>query len=235
MRTINRQGVDFLVVTDTENNSFWNIDLWEQDNYVKIKELSKTHDTFVHAGGWIGPFTLFSSKLFNSVYCLEPDSEAYGELKRNIEVNNFNNIKLSNKAFFNKEDGISIGSDFSPLGRSGTSMFQNNHAISVGTITLNRYFTENNIPKNSLLMLDVEGAEYSLFDDVEFFETFKPTILISYHLTFMSDEHFNYLISSLVLIKHIYDIDIDELLDRRKSLSFGEPFVELNYLYNTII
>jgi len=235
MRTINRQGIDFLVVNDTENNNFWDIDLWEYDNYVKIKELSNTHDTFVHAGGWIGPFTLFSAKLFKSVYCLEPDPEAYNELKRNIEVNNFNNINLINKAFFNKEDDIFIGSDFSPLGRSGTSMFQNNHAIKVKTITLMDYFLENNIPKNSLLMLDVEGAEYSLFDDVKFFEIFKPTILISYHLTFMNDVHFDYLISSLKAIKHIYDIDIDELLEQRKTLSFKKSFVELNYLYNKII
>ena len=233
MRQINRCDITFSVVTDTQNYQFWDIINWESDNYIKIKELSKKHNIFVHAGGWIGPFTLFAAKLFKKVYCLEPDTEAYNELSRNIFINGFTNIKLDNKAFFNSDSNIKIGSK-SPLGRSGTSIFQLDKYITVESITLKRYFTENEIPVNSFLMLDVEGAEYTLFDDVEFFEKFKPIILISYHLTFLNNDNFDYLINSLIKIKHIYDIDINELKTQRKTLSFGSEFKELNYLYSLI-
>lgn len=230
MRKINRSGIDFFVVDNTKNAFFWDIDYWESENYDTIKKMSLSHDVFVHAGGWIGPFTLFASKLYRQVYCLEPDPNAFDELQKNIECNNFRNIFLDNKAFLNQEKEIIMGSNV-PLGGSVTNIFQENNGIVVNTITLKNYFTKNNIPKNSFLMLDVEGAEYLLFDDIRFFEEFTPTILVSYHLTFLTDDNFNYLVESLKKLEKIYNIDVDELMELRKTLLYGDSFVELNYLY----
>jgi hypothetical protein len=56
MREVTRHGVSFLVNTNTINADFWNIENWESENYIKIYDISKTTNTFVNAGGWIGPF-----------------------------------------------------------------------------------------------------------------------------------------------------------------------------------
>lgn len=211
MKTIVRQGVSFLVHDDTnaEIANFWSIAGWEGGNYVAVKDFASRCSTFVNAGGWIGPFTLFAAKLYQSVYSLEPDPLAYAELMRNVELNQFSNVHLSNKALFDgSKSEITMGSDFSPLGRSGTSIFQLDKAVSVPCVTLKQFFSENNIPTRSFLMLDVEGAEYVLFDDFEFFDKFRPIVLLEFHGRFLNDENFNHLITALNNLKQIYSINM---------------------------
>jgi FkbM family methyltransferase len=210
MRNVNRLGVDFLVHDDSnaEIANFWTIDSWEQSNYNLVKDFSGKCSTFVNAGGWIGPFTLFAAKLYEKVYSLEPDPLAYEELVKNIELNNFTNVNLGNKALFDgSKSEISMGSDFSPLGRSGTSIFQSDKAVKVPCTTLMEWFTTNNIPEKSFFILDVEGAEYVLFDDVEFYNKFKPIVLLELHSKFLNDEDFKRMKNAVNNLNHIYNFN----------------------------
>lgn len=215
MKQVTRNGVTFSVVDDTADCTFWDISGWESANYNILQEMSKVHSTYVHAGAWIGPFTLFCANLYDKVYGLEPDVVAYEELKRNIALNNYNNITIENKAFLDKPGSITIGSDYSELGRSGTSMFQNNHAITVEAVTLAQYFKQHNLPKNCMLQLDVEGAEYCLLSDTDFFKEYTPTVLLSLHLMFLTDEHYNILYSGLEKLAEFYDVDLNLVASER--------------------
>jgi len=230
MKQVNRNGISFDVVTNTADNTFWDIHGWEADNYVILKESANTHKVFVHAGAWIGPFTLFCAKLYDKVYCLEPDPVAYVELNRNIALNGYENIIAENKAFLDTETVISIGSDYSELGRSGTSMFQQEHAVEVNTITLANYFKQHNLPKNCMLMLDVEGAEYCLFTDTKFFKEYTPTVLVSFHLTMLTDDKYQMLYDSLQMLTDIYDIDLDKLSYERSLSPYEGAFRGLDLL-----
>lgn len=230
MRKIKRNEIDFLVVEDTENNSFWNLSNWEIENYSLIKDLSKNHTTFINAGGWIGPFTLYSSKLFNKVYSLEPDTVAFDELKRNVEINSFTNVKIFNKAFSEKNGTVKIGSDYSKLGGSGSSIFQEKNSIIIESVTLNTFFELEEIEINSFLMLDVEGAEYLLFDDYNFFKKFKPTVLLSLHLSFLNDINYEHLIKKLYNLQDIYIFDLESITKNRETQKFKSSFREINLL-----
>jgi FkbM family methyltransferase len=230
MKQVNRNGINFNVVTDTADNAFWDITGWEANNYVILKESANTHKVFVHAGAWIGPFTLFCANLYDKVYCLEPDPIAYVELNRNIALNGYENINVENKAFLDTETVLSIGSDYSELGRSGTSMFQQSHAVEVNTITLANYFKHHNLPKNSMLMLDVEGAEYCLFTDTEFFKEYTPTVLVSFHLTMLTDDKYQMMYDSLQKLTDIYNIDLDKLSYERTVSPYGASFRGLDLL-----
>jgi len=230
MREVTRHDVSFLVNTNTINADFWNIENWESENYIKIYDISKTTNTFVNAGGWIGTFTLFAGKIFKNVFSLEPDPIAFQELKSNVDLNALKNIKIYNKAFNNKNDIITIGSDYSELGRSGSSIFQSQNSVEIEAVTLESFFSAENIAANSLLMLDVEGAEYLLFDNYNFFKTYKPIILLSLHLTFLSDDNFNFLIEGLRKLEDIYELDLQLILLNRLSSPFQGPFKELNIL-----
>lgn len=230
MKSVVRNGIEFLVVDDTKNKNFWDLDSWESDNYQIIKDKCINHTTFVNAGGWIGPFTIFSSKIFKDVYSLEPDTVAYDELKRNVELNNCDNVKIFNKAFYDENKTIEIGSNYSELGGSGTSIFQEKNSIPVETVTIRDFFKLELINEKTLLMLDVEGSEYLLFKDFDFFEEFKPTILLSLHLTFLNDENYNILISSLEKLQSIYDFNIEEIKRNREYLQYNSTFKEINIL-----
>ena len=37
MKQVNRNGINFNVVTDTADNAFWDITGWEANNYVILK------------------------------------------------------------------------------------------------------------------------------------------------------------------------------------------------------
>jgi hypothetical protein len=126
-------------------------------------------------------------------------------------------VNLTNKALFDKSvSEISMGSNFGELGGSGTSIFQSDKSIKVPCITLKEFFSTNNIPPlQSFLMLDTEGSEYILFDDVNFFETYKPIILIEFHIKFLNNENYNHLITSLNNLKHLYKIDTEALKNKK--------------------
>jgi FkbM family methyltransferase len=211
MKKVNREGIEFLVDNSTSNSEFWDLDCWENDNYKIIKEFSSKCSCFVNAGAWIGPFTIFASKIYPKVYCLEPDPLAYKELKKNIEINNTLNIDVEFKALYNINTTIDLGSDYSDLGCSGTSIFQKNHGIKVDTITLREFFKTKSISKNSFLLLDVEGAEYVLFDDTDFFKEYSPIILIEFHTKFMNENQKNHFKKKLLCLSSFYKIDNDVL------------------------
>jgi len=230
MKEVIRHGVNFLVVDDTENRDFWDYSNWESDNYKIILDQSKKHNTFINAGGWIGPFTLYASKLFENVFSLEPDNVAFDELKRNVDLNNFKNVKIFNIAFLDENKSTKIGSNFSNLGRSGTSIFQEKNSINIDCVSLRNFFEKNEINKNAFLMLDVEGSEYLLFDDYEFFKTYTPTILLSLHLTFLDDKNYLRMINSLEKLKDLYNFDLEFIIKSRKNLPHNGKFQELNIL-----
>jgi FkbM family methyltransferase len=230
MKKVTRFGVDFLVNDNTENKNFWGLDSWEYDNYKIINEHSKNHTTFVNAGGWIGPFTLYSSKLFKNVLSLEPDSVAFNELKENVKLNNFENVKIFNKAFHKNNGIIEIGSDYSNLGGSGTSIFQQKNSIKVESVTLRHFFETEEIEHHSFLMLDVEGSEYLLFEDYDFFKNYRPTILLSLHLTFLTDENYSILYNSLEKLLELYNFDLNYIKKCRETQKFNTQFNEINIL-----
>lgn len=240
-RTISRNGVEFNVVNDTPNAGFWNHSDWEKDNYILLKEQAEKHDTIVQAGGWIGAFTLYCGKLYKNVYCLEPDPVAREELSRNIAVNDLKNIHLGDMAFYNIKTSVLLGSDFSPLGQSGTSVMQSANSFTAETTTLMDFYSSNKLPKRTMLMLDIEGVECLMFEDKKFFKKYLPTINMSFHLPFLTDHQFDHMISGMEKIKDIYNIDIEFFKNKRKDNLYrqhyidGIPsFAEFSYLFELL-
>lgn len=210
IRTIKRQGVTFKVHGDTANADFWKLDDWEAANYAIVKRYAGECPAFVNAGGWIGPFTLFAAKLYERAYSLEPDPVAFAELSRNVALNGFANATVENRAFYREAGTIRIGSDHSPIGRSGTSIFQQQNAVTVPCETLRSFFVRHNVPR-AFLMLDVEGAEWVLFDDTAFFNDHRPVVLLELHLDFLDEQKREHLADSMQRLKPFYRTGLEDL------------------------
>ena len=84
---------------DTDHLYFWekvNKKIWEPETIQLYNKLLNKNSTYVDIGAWIGPTTLYASKLCKMAYAFEPDPVAYKYLIENIHLN-----KLSNVAPFN--------------------------------------------------------------------------------------------------------------------------------------
>ena len=143
--------------------------------------------------------------MFDKVYAFEPDSVAFNELSGNVALNGFSNVELNNSAVYNHNDSISIGVGPHPKGMSQTSILYNGDIETVKCQTLRRIFEDRQIPKGQLLKIDIEGAEYCLFDDVEFFKQYRPKIMCEVHLSMMGEDKAKHLREALKNLKPLYN------------------------------
>ena len=78
---IKRRDIEFIVSDASEYTSFWSMPNWGWPEYSVIEWGAKKTDTFIDIGAWIGPMTLFASKIYDKVYSFEPDPIAFRELE----------------------------------------------------------------------------------------------------------------------------------------------------------
>jgi FkbM family methyltransferase len=126
-----------------------------------ISKISKG-DVVIDAGANIGLFTIIASILVGKsgrVISIEPDPENLKILKKNIQLNNLDNITIVDKALY-KESGKKLrfysNGIFSKIVES--EKYEIRNYIEVETITLDDIISDFNLRPNSLKM-DIEGGE----------------------------------------------------------------------------
>ena len=80
---------------DPENYHFWQSCSrgdWEPNTFKLLKEFLNSESIFLDIGAWIGPLSVFASKLCGQVYSFEPDQFAFRKLVENILLNDSKNI-----------------------------------------------------------------------------------------------------------------------------------------------
>lgn len=68
--------------------------IWENNTFQIIDYYSNPEGIFIDIGAWLGPFSIYSRKLFKEIYGFEPDRIAFKSLSNNILLNSFDNITL---------------------------------------------------------------------------------------------------------------------------------------------
>jgi len=114
------------------------------------------------------------------------------------------NVELNESAVFDRDDYINIGIGPHPLGKSQTSVLCNGSQIRVKCETLITIFEQRGIEPGAFLKIDVEGAEYCLFDDLEFFRRYKPIIYCELHFNCMDFEKSAHLQNALKNFAELY-------------------------------
>jgi beta-1,4-mannosyl-glycoprotein beta-1,4-N-acetylglucosaminyltransferase len=153
---------------DDKNIDFWKKIFvnWENDTFAVFDTYLTQDKDFIDIGGWIGTTSMYGSRKSKHVYCIEADSLAFKDMKRNMEINCESNYTLINKAIYNQDNTISF----------------------FGLIK-NYNINPNNI---SLIKVDIEGGEEYILDDLfSFYFIYKIPMYISFHYDWWKDKNLN--------------------------------------------
>lgn len=124
----------------------------------------KNGDVVVDIGAHIGIFSIFASKNAIKVYSFEPFPENFHLLCENIRANQKKNIMTMNKAVSLVSGKRNLFVDIE--NRGGHSFYSNvgrkKSHILVETISLEDFFTQQQITKVDFLKMDCEGEEYEI-------------------------------------------------------------------------
>lgn len=155
---VSRQGHTF-DVDDNDLSGDWGFwhrfadGTWEPEILDRMPELLADGGTFLDIGAWIGPHSLWASRLTDEVISLEPDPTAYKILTRNtVHADNVTTIPAA-VASYNGTTTITTAGD--SMGRTGTGT----HEVDCFTLADLCYW----LVDVSLVKIDIEGAEADVF------------------------------------------------------------------------
>ncbi|MFQ5977033.1 MAG: FkbM family methyltransferase [Candidatus Heimdallarchaeota archaeon] len=161
----------YLDPKDSLNLSYWGVH--EPFETEVIRQIVKKGDMVIDIGAHIGYYTLILAKLVGEkgkVLAFEPDPCNFSLLKKNVEINDFHNVILEQKAISNKTGKIQLfmSEVHSAMHRIyKSSIFKDFHlSIEIEAIRLDDYFNSNE-RKIDFIKIDVEGAELSVLQGME--------------------------------------------------------------------
>ena len=177
------------VINDLHSQWVWN-DIkekrWESDTFRWV-EKNAGADVFWDVGAWVGPFTLYGSKIFGEVVSFEPDYVAFNTLQNHVADNMLTNVTLVKRGLYKEETDVNFGFIFGKFGDSLSSInsdyisdkYRKSYVASAGllankdslnieykikTITIEKSIELYGYP--DFLKIDVEGGEEYLIDDL---------------------------------------------------------------------
>jgi FkbM family methyltransferase len=153
--------------------------------YLDFADL-KSKDIVIDLGAYSGLTSIAFSQAVGKegkVIALEPDIFNYECAEKNILNDTlFNNISLLNVAVW-KESGFLEFSTEQNMGSSATAVVGNRGLVKkIPCMTLSDIANHFNLEKIDFIKCDVEGAEAFIFEDYEFFQKYKPKIIIETHI-----------------------------------------------------
>ena len=204
---------------------------------------SKKKIIFYDCGANFGFYSLYVSSLSsqNQVYSFEPSPATFEDLKKNITLNNFDNIESHNLAVSEKEDmEIELIESINDWESSlSNSNFEIINKVKTKTITLDN-FNDKNFEKKSnyytIIKIDVEGHEMNVLKgSSKLINKFSPLIIIEFS-KFIKNEDYKNMQTFINLNNYVvYDakynpINIEIVKDRLKKLPKNMYGIGNNFL-----
>ncbi|MFY3740363.1 MAG: FkbM family methyltransferase [Candidatus Nitrosomirales archaeon] len=127
-----------------------------------VKREINRGDIVLDLGAHIGYYTLIFAECVGEtgkVFAFEPDPTNFAILKKNIEINGFKNVILSQKAVSNRTGITKLHlSEQDHMAHRIHEWHSSNNSIEVETIALDDYFKDYN-GEIDFIKMDIEGAE----------------------------------------------------------------------------
>ena len=172
---------------------------WEEHIQTEFEKYVRPGDTVIDAGAYVGIHTLKLSKLVGpsgTVHAFEPDPGTFAVLKRNIESNDIQNVKLYNVGLGDSGGNIKISMAIDE--NRGATQWVYAPDGDVNVITIDSLGLE----KLDFIKIDVEGMEQKVFTGMrETIQKFRPRILFE---SFPGNKSANY---EILIGEHKYTIN----------------------------
>jgi len=142
--------------------------IWEKETTEYIQKILRNGDVCLDIGANIGYFTLlFANYVGNTgkVFSFEPEPSNFKILKKNVSINDHNNVIIENLAVTEKLGTVDLYLSENADGqhRIYPSKAVSNNFVTVKAINLDKYFQDSyNLKKISLAKIDVEGSEFGV-------------------------------------------------------------------------
>ena len=185
--------------------------IFEPESLDFIRDHLKPGQTFLDIGANVGYFSLFCSKIVTPngrVIAFEPGEFAFNLLKKNKELNKFNNLEIHQSGFGEKDEIVEFNSGapgmevYNSLGKiihpsADPDKFK---TIPVQLFQGSTWLQKNNVQHIDLMKLDVEGGEYLVLKGMlEMFQSQKISRLLI-EITDEMSKAFGYHPSDIILM-----------------------------------
>jgi FkbM family methyltransferase len=178
-----------------------------------IKSSIKNGDVVLDIGANIGIYSVVLSRLIGStgkVYAFEPDPITAEFLKKNLELNNCNNVTVIQAALSDENSKIILrkpeggGDAFNYISKNIENAKSKENIID--SIRLDDFIQENNISKIDFIKIDVEGAELLSFRGAfKLLSEIKPIIITECYEPYL--QRFGHKIIDLVMYLNQFGYD----------------------------
>jgi len=142
--------------------------VWGELDTEVFKNSIKKGDIVVDVGASIGYYTLIAAKIVGDtgkVFAFEPESKNFEILKKNVEINKYNNVTLEQKAVSDVNGKINLYLSKGIGFHSTINPDTTTPIIPIESVKLDDYFRELNlIDKIDFVKIDVEGAEFRVLN-----------------------------------------------------------------------
>jgi FkbM family methyltransferase len=141
----------------------------------------------VDIGANIGLVTAFFKCLYENpvIYCLEPEPENFQQLKKNVNLNKFQNVSCYNYGIWDSETQLNFSFNFRDHQSWAVQLYRdsNKEKNIIKVKTLNNVLSSINVKVIDILKIDIEGAEAKIFNDEENYDYLRriKIILIEIH------------------------------------------------------
>mgnify|MGYP001039418442 CR=1 FL=1 len=159
-----KNGIKCIIRNKSDSIAFLEVFFLNTNDWIyefKIKE----KDVVIDIGAHIGYFSIYSSinAKDGKIFAFEPHNKSFEVLKKNLEINQIENVIPQNLGV-TKKSGIGslyLKKDFA----IGNSIYKNTDSdlkIEIKTISLQDIIKNNDLQRINILKLDCEGAEYQI-------------------------------------------------------------------------
>ena len=209
------RGKKFTVL-DNKLSWWWKLRIgkskWENETLDVLDLFLKKDKDMIDIGAWIFPIALYSSKLCNKVFALEPVEDNFNNGIKNQNLSGITNIYADSLALWTTDKPMRI----QEVKKNDSSTFAiGNSGNFIKTITFKQYSKKNDLSNVNLVKMDIEGAEGMVLPLMkEWLHKNKVTLLVSKHPQFKVDKkRFEKIIlDSIKDYPYIYEITTNELL-----------------------
>jgi len=144
--------------------------VWEPLETNLVKNTIKEGDVVLNIGANIGYYTLLAARLVGpkgKVYAFEPDKTNFEIIKKNIRINNYENIIPVNKAVLNKTGKAKLY--LSTENKGSHRIYQAGDSrkyVEIDVVSIDDFF-KNKEDKVDFILMDIEGSEAKAFEGMK--------------------------------------------------------------------